>query len=191
MKLAKLIVITAIGILSLQSCKKGENDPFLSLKTRDARITGEWELTYSNQTYTYTEAYMGDTYVESEEFLFENGQAQEMGSYTLTQNGVLQSQEYNEDPYNYSEKMNIEKNGICSFNTDSDGSLYSNKGDWKWFDTSKKKTMIVIQGMIYTIDRLTNKELVLLAEEFESSKYTEDGEEYLESYSIERRYKKK
>lgn len=48
--------ILCIGIvLSITySCKKGENDPFLSLRSRKARITGEWKLASSSETSTNT-----------------------------------------------------------------------------------------------------------------------------------------
>lgn len=36
------LVITA---LSFEGCKKGEGDPFLSLKSRKARVAGEWKVT--------------------------------------------------------------------------------------------------------------------------------------------------
>jgi hypothetical protein len=38
-----MIVATAV---TLHSCRKGENDPFLSLRSRRARIAGEWKITY-------------------------------------------------------------------------------------------------------------------------------------------------
>lgn len=45
----KKLLVLSIGALALvanlSSCKKGENDPFLSLKSRKARLTGEWTVT--------------------------------------------------------------------------------------------------------------------------------------------------
>ena len=38
-----------VGSTVLTGCKKGENDPFLSLKSRDARITELWKLTMSGE----------------------------------------------------------------------------------------------------------------------------------------------
>jgi hypothetical protein len=51
------------AVLVLDSCKKGENDPFLSLRSRKGRMAGEWKGSKgdgkyvdgsSNTTYTYT-----------------------------------------------------------------------------------------------------------------------------------------
>lgn len=36
------VLLTGIGFYG---CKKGENDPFISFKSRDKRIMGEWDLT--------------------------------------------------------------------------------------------------------------------------------------------------
>lgn len=44
-KLLLLGVTAMILVTNLSSCKKGENDPFLSLKSRKARLTGEWTVT--------------------------------------------------------------------------------------------------------------------------------------------------
>ena len=45
--------VTALLILSAGGCKKGEDDPALSLKSRKARLCGEWRLNkgYVNVTY--------------------------------------------------------------------------------------------------------------------------------------------
>ncbi len=54
----KLILgVLAIGLVassSLTSCKKGENDPFLSLRSRKARVAGEWTIKTGSQTDSFT-----------------------------------------------------------------------------------------------------------------------------------------
>lgn len=46
MKKLLVLSIAALALVAnLSSCKKGENDPFLSLKSRKARLTGEWTVT--------------------------------------------------------------------------------------------------------------------------------------------------
>lgn len=44
---SSLFIITSVIIASLtiQSCKKGKNDPFLSLRSRDGRLCRAWKLT--------------------------------------------------------------------------------------------------------------------------------------------------
>lgn len=44
----KIVVsLAALALLSsaVTSCKKGDGDPFLSLKSRKARVAGEWKAT--------------------------------------------------------------------------------------------------------------------------------------------------
>ena len=56
MKTLKRISFLAIAALffapTFQSCKKGEEDPGLSLRSRTARLAGEWTVTEMNQTAT-------------------------------------------------------------------------------------------------------------------------------------------
>jgi len=40
----QLLVCSTVSVLLL-GCQKGEDDPFLSLRSRDARVTGTWEMT--------------------------------------------------------------------------------------------------------------------------------------------------
>jgi hypothetical protein len=54
-------IFLAISFI-LTSCKKGEEDPFFSLKSRKARLKGEWKLTdiegaHTNDNYSYTSSY--------------------------------------------------------------------------------------------------------------------------------------
>jgi len=52
----KSILMLAAGalLLATPSCKKGENDPFLSLSSRKGRITGDWSVTGQEGTSSYT-----------------------------------------------------------------------------------------------------------------------------------------
>lgn len=48
-----LLLVAAAGLLTATpSCKKGENDPSLSLSSRKARLAGEYSLDYWASTYT-------------------------------------------------------------------------------------------------------------------------------------------
>jgi hypothetical protein len=49
-KIALLMLMAVVFILP--SCKKGENDPFLSLKSRKGRMVGEWTLKEGSTTET-------------------------------------------------------------------------------------------------------------------------------------------
>lgn len=49
-KLVLIVITAAIMIPFFNSCKKGEEDPFLSLKSRDKRLQGEWTLKAYDET---------------------------------------------------------------------------------------------------------------------------------------------
>ncbi len=40
------VVVIILFLFSFLSCRKGEEDPFISLRSRDKRIVGEWHLRY-------------------------------------------------------------------------------------------------------------------------------------------------
>ncbi len=46
----KLLVLVLLSGIVFGACKKGENDPFISLKTRKARLSGEWKMTFMERT---------------------------------------------------------------------------------------------------------------------------------------------
>lgn len=63
-----LMIVAAVGFLvATPSCKKGENDPFLSLSSRKSRLANDWVVTSSERTWTntYTD---GDVYASSESY---------------------------------------------------------------------------------------------------------------------------
>lgn len=50
--LLSMAVVMLLSSVFMSSCKKGEDDPFLSLKSRNGRVIGTWEL--KNKEYTST-----------------------------------------------------------------------------------------------------------------------------------------
>ena len=48
-----LLLILAL-VAAFTSCKKGENDPFLSLKSRKGRLAGDWIV--KSATYTLNDS---------------------------------------------------------------------------------------------------------------------------------------
>lgn len=79
-----LVATLALACLPLiQSCKKGEGDPFLSLRSRKARLTGEWTV----QTWTEESSYSntsssGNTSSGTDKYELEDGDASMFTSYT-------------------------------------------------------------------------------------------------------------
>lgn len=57
-KLTNVLVIISVGVLLapvLEGCKKGDEDPGLSLRSRKGRIAGEWNVSNYDETTTFTQ----------------------------------------------------------------------------------------------------------------------------------------
>ena len=171
----KKLLILGIAALAtagtMQSCKKGENDPFLSLRSRKARLAGEWKLTSSEskseQTYmgattTTTRTYDGTTETTSQTF---------GGSTTTTTS-------------DYTINLTIEKDGTYTqvYTDTEDGETTTTKGTWIFLKRSKENelknkeailltqtstteggettTMTDLSGDVIEIDQLKNKEMI-------------------------------
>ena len=136
MKKVMRIGATAVLFISvLFSCKKGENDPFLSIRSRDARITGVWNLTELTEISSSTVS--GTTVSDT---------------YTIL-NGV------DSDGDSRAEKWEINKDGTYLATSTFNGNVYTSSGYWNWVDSKKNKIAIRIDGSTFRIDRLSNKEL--------------------------------
>ena len=154
-KLISLLTIaTFIGLFS--GCKKGPDDPFISFRSRDARIMTKWKLTKIEGTQvspsisggSMTIAYDGTNYSETPK----TGTAKTaVGTYEMT----------------------IKGNGVSTYAltyTPGGGAstVESGIGSWYWLNSGKNKTTLYVDGNnylfpsgIYTVDRLATKELIL------------------------------
>jgi len=122
--LFKTFIAVAIVSVTVQSCKKGEDDPAISLRSRDARLIGEWKLskydsklevrkantntnvggTSSTETLTITEVFDGS--VETKTISYQD----------VTSPGGTKS-ENTTSRSNYSLEMEILKDGTCKITT--------------------------------------------------------------------------
>lgn len=159
MKKVKIGILMLLAvILALPACKKGENDPFLSLKSRDGRITAKWKLTKIEYTETWVS---GTTIIQ-----------------TVAYDGSIATMTYTGWPSQSATgtyEMDIIKDGTMTWNetyTPSGGSadVQNSTGTWEWLDSYKNKTVILLAGgnNLFTggewvIDKLSSKELVLIS----------------------------
>ncbi|HOH84694.1 MAG TPA: hypothetical protein PLI16_08800 [Bacteroidales bacterium] len=185
-----LLAIIVIATAALPSCKKGENDPALSLLSRKARLVGDWVLTGGSVTTLYSD---GDT-----EITIYNGSER-----TIVTNGVTSNTTV------YTKKFSIFKDGSFTKSTTDDNDIYSSEGAWyfcpknKELDLKSKESFafsttkqyysldggpqheITMEGThavgypeVMQIDRLTKNELVILVDDYygtESGHYTATG----------------
>lgn len=177
MKKTILMFAAAIVLLATPSCKKGENDPFLSLKTRDARITGVWELSSMSSTSTNTNISSGTTTISTSTTNYD-------GTLLTTTSGG------NTWSVSYSQEMTINKDGTYSMKEVDDGDTQESTGYWWWLTDKKKKTRIALDDdwNSFAIDQLKNKEMILKVNTMD--KYTdnngdidEDVYEYTATYT--------
>lgn len=159
-------VIAIVGVSTVTSCKKGENDPSLSLRSRKARITGEWKL--AEGTYTNLNSSGGIS-----------------TSSTTTYTGSTCSS--NGNTYAYSETLTIDKDGTYEIAVVEDTDVYTISGVWffagkvKDLDLKKKEAVVfntqqyiepgfsetysgLYGGEVLIIDQLKNKEIIFKGE---------------------------
>jgi len=175
MKIRKIIIaIISIAVMlpALQSCKKGENDPGISLKSRSARLAGEWNVesatvVNTNSGGTTTITYKGSTITTT----YSDGTPGNSGTFTWTY-------AFDKDG-TYEEFYSTTYGGT----TESEAS----EGNWNWAGANKEaevkaKEMLLLhetkstytssggtdiytyEGLSYNgwmIDKLSSKEIVM------------------------------
>ena len=170
----KVIIVFTIGILVasiFQSCKKGENDPAFSLRSRKARLVGEWVLTSGQQdivvddgtTKTYT------TYTYDGANRVESGSAPGTIVYsetvTINKDMTFQSVEHRDtdvltiDGYWFfgrkSKELDLKNKETVRFTYKS---ISNSSGDIYGFTGNE----LMNNGKIWQLDQLKNKEIVVL-----------------------------
>lgn len=173
----KVMIVLFIGVLTLEGCRKGENDPLISLRSRDARVTGEWKLVEfeSTRTEVYSEDNTTVTVVRTASY--------DGTTWTRTNPGGTNS-------FSYSRNIIIDKDGKYVFKEAEDGDRYEESGRWSWLDDAKNKRRILLDshGTFY-IDQLKNSEMIFTVDS-EDSEIDSDGDTYKETYTSTARYEK-
>lgn len=175
----KKVVILSTAVLLLitvfTGCKKGENDPFLSLRSRKARLAGEWTLNYAELA-LITEQ---DSTVVSSAISFHD-QTEVILTTTkvsgVTTNSVSTSG-------SCTVKLTIEKDGTYTQVKTKNDETTTTTGTWIFLKQNKeselknKEAILLTElsstnasgatitnegfaGKVYTIDMLKNKEMV-------------------------------
>jgi len=167
-------LVALFALTAFQSCKKGDNDPSISLKSRDARITAKWKLTKIEGTDITLSS--GITQTTAVSF---DGSVRTVVT-TITGFPIVIPPTTSKDTVAFD--MTIEKKSKMSwtetFTTASPATVdaQSGTGTWQWVDSDKDKSFVticgpnnggsadLIKGGVYKIDRLASKELVLIVE---------------------------
>lgn len=192
-----LPLLALIGFVAfVTSCKRGEEDPFLSLRTRDARLMGEWTLSSlevrqeinesNNSLVTNTiveEKFSGDSYTTDSSITTNTTTYKR--SYTLKgfsqivnimEGGVLEvTQKHSNET--------VTGTGITGAVTNTQDIKSSFKAYWKWGLDDKNKSSVVLSylpygglGVVtYQIQKLTNKEMVLIYNDYDKEEANYPG----------------
>lgn len=186
-----LALLCLPALLTISACKRGEDDPFLSLKTRDGRIIGEWKVqsieakdeinvtNNSNVTNTTVEVKFTDGSDFTRDTMIVTNSSNYKRTYTtksptitmnIMKNGVLEGID--------------ESNDVTITGTDITGAITqvqtvknTIKGYWNWATDDKSKTSITLgsgrAGLViggtartYRVQQLKSKEVVLVLDEY-------------------------
>jgi len=140
----KTIVIFASIIFSglgFYGCKKGENDPMLSLHSRKGRLTGEWRI--SSGTSSNTSG--GNTDIET---WTETSVTQTSGGTTTTGTNAKYILTIEKDG-----TFKLEQGATWSFGTTSVTTSYTSNGTWNWtgrVGEDKNKSNMVLKTLMET-----------------------------------------
>jgi hypothetical protein len=174
----KSILFSTICLVAFQGCKKGENDPFLSLKSRNARITGTWKLTAKTTNSTETTTSGGTTTTETSSSTYDGSMEITMSGGTTSTSSYTREMTINKDgSYSYVVNSTSYSTDPFSGQTTTTTSTSSSDGYWWWLNDAKNKTRIAFDddAVSYEIDQLKNKEMILVYQDndsYSSSDYT-------------------
>jgi hypothetical protein len=166
MKSRILILIAILGI-SINSCKKGEEDPFISLRTRDARITAEWKLVSIDENYEHNFTTLGSPVTVIVTTVFDGTE--------MTVSTTI-NDETTTETYSFSQNLEIFNDGSYTLKTVENGNTTIKTNLWWWKNTDDNKEGIILEGVgEFDIERLAGDELFLYTEE--TTTVTTDGVE--------------
>ena len=201
----KLILMFAAAglLLATPSCKKGENDPFMSFKSRKGRLSGTWHMTMMSTTSTGISSWGGNTYTTTTTTTYDSASDD---SVRTSQTQLIDGA----NPTNFYWSMNrteehiFNKDGSYEMTRITDGNTEQASGYWafvgksKTTDLGKKEAVMITYTQeisngntdnyegnamwpdgYWLLDRLTGKELVVKVDYTENysggDSYTQTG----------------
>jgi len=141
----------------LPTCKKGENDPFLSLRSRKAKITGEWKLKSGNSSYTYNDTTETITYHETKVDVV----------YSTSDSGTIASVSIS-----YTERWTINKDYSFKIIQNNFDYYIEYSGYWNFYYKDKELDLKNKEAIIF---RVTSKKIVYTISGVNNSDYTYSG----------------
>ncbi|MDX2172476.1 MAG: hypothetical protein SFY56_05105 [Bacteroidota bacterium] len=149
LNLFSLLIITHVFF----GCKKGDNDPAISLRTRKSRVAGEWIMKTGNAGITIDDhvnpPFNQDIKMDGTKAQINETEAGNIGIIYIA---------------NYSFYITFKKDGTFNFNENFNGSILEASGKWNFLggvgETKNKESIVLkIESVSkgYTRDNLFNK----------------------------------
>ncbi|MEI6766094.1 MAG: hypothetical protein WCM76_10655 [Bacteroidota bacterium] len=137
-KFVLVLLIAACAMPAFQSCKKGDNDPGISFKSRKSRLVGEWNVTKGKLTQTSGGSVATMTY-DGSSYSVTSGGTTTTGTYTF-EYSILKDGKY----------TSKETRTVAGATTS-----YSYEGFWYFLDANKNlqaknKERVAFQCTKYT-----------------------------------------
>jgi hypothetical protein len=192
------MLLIAFVSISLASCKKGDGDPFFSIYSRKARVTGDWKVStltstykYNNKTYETTyDGYKKKVVCTVKDTLIDGWITNYITQQTYT--GETKTDYKKDGSYYYTEtfqddstglSITIEVNGDWYFMGGNSQNEYKDKEllamqvtDYIYNPMSGNDYSTIFQGNnsldVYEIYQLKNKEIILKVNKTETINFT-------------------
>ena len=148
-KTISLLAFGAIMIaLIFSGCKKGENDPFLTLKYRTGRLAQEWKMSSEDITVVEPNLIGGtNSTVYSYDGTSEKAVlTQTSGSYSQTTTTT----------YTYSMEISFDKDGTFKSTEINDGNATVTEGTWMWMSKNKNESLKDKEAIVMYATKVTD-----------------------------------
>lgn len=162
MKRLFLLFIISTTILYLASCKKGEDDPAISLRSRDSRFVGNWKITFIDMFGSENSG--GVTTTSS---LTLNGSTL---NYTVTTSGVENITKLESFDMNLKVKKNNDFYIVQTYSLNGIGYSDSYSQKWNWQNSDKTlvylpiKLSSIVECQQWHLRELRENKLTLISE---------------------------
>jgi len=144
----KIFIPLYIISLCLLSCKKGDNDPLISLQSRKARLIGEWKV--SNEVITASEKYL-DSILNINSVFDGSKKMNIIVTETPSGNKTVKDSTY------YSQSLSIKKDGtyIKKIIYSNGTNLNITEGTWTFLGKSEKNNLKKKEAIFLTTNKTT------------------------------------
>lgn len=137
--MTRIVILIVFASVIFSGCRKGEEDPFFSFKSRTNRLCGKWRITEMSR----------HIYVGTDPTFYDKYELQVKGNQ-----GKMYYEGFEVDVYSYIESWEFNRDGTYIINTEVSNIKSFNKGTWTWNgknknDEYKKKECVLLKMLSY------------------------------------------